>query len=178
MLREMKLLRDEIASNHPTTLSTPEGQWISSFSNSDLDQIEAFIPLSSFTWTDGGRPNLKPNYFFSLWSSYVPIDQSIGYVNSNPFLTLLMHESNQAISITSMEDTHVSHKQEKLWNALNSAPYNTQEINTALNNILTAGFPWLNSSSNGIEDVIAILFQFQPLLAMFYLKDYAPKFGI
>ncbi|MFN8302437.1 MAG: hypothetical protein U0U46_08100 [Saprospiraceae bacterium] len=125
---------------------------------------DAFIILGSPVWSDyNKRESIKPEFFKQSLASAVPIDNSIGFINSNPLLSVLLHETNQKQKGYIMQDTHHTSiaREEELFDI-----------------VIANGVTHLYTFQVDIARNVREFFQNQPGLAVFYLSYYLDIMGI
>lgn len=125
-----------------------------------FDAIE-FVVIGSSVWSDYYY-QVPVDFIESLHSAMILIDQSIGYINSNPVLSVLIHDGTQPGNHISLRDTHELTQPEKIW-----ADTKSRGIE-----YLNDPDPYGNPVSSPKLAQRQTFFQFNPALALVYLDHY------
>jgi hypothetical protein len=102
----------------PGLLNSPEYLWLKKMSAQNPKNFDRMIFIHPETWT------AKPET--ASWQDYIPVDQSLGPIQSDPVLSTLIHEINVNSSSPGFlpDDTHGPYEESaRLWNCAASTAH-------------------------------------------------------
>ncbi len=157
----------------PAVEATPEVQWLRQVAQPIpgqpgkyyvYDAIEIVL-MGSAVWAD--EVGSDDVFLQGSNSLFVLIDQSLGYINSNPVLSVLIHEGTQTGAYISLRDTHQLNKPnfEEIWT----------EVQSRGVEYLDDPDPYPEPNPRFGNPRLALrqtFFQFNPALALVYLDYY------
>ena len=121
-----------------------------------LPDYDYIMNVPSTIW---GDIEYDTDFFKGLYSSEIAIDQSIGYINSNPYLSVLLHESSQNQNTSAIDDTHAPYRKE-VWE------------------MIKAGESIFSKLLKGDVDDFNGFIQYQPVLAILYVHRYCDHLNL
>jgi hypothetical protein len=98
LLNQILELKYFVESNESQIKDSSEKKWLMELSTEEVSNTKLMIFFSENSWELTSK---------NMWADLVPMDQSLGNIESNRLLSILIHELNVNADLLSVEDSHI-----------------------------------------------------------------------